>query len=83
LVLDFGSQYSHLIVRRLRELGVYGEMLPCTTKLSEVPFKPKGQQGRNSEEMHDLIVYICRHYSVWIALLSLRRRRTTCRPSYL
>ncbi|KAK3370397.1 GMP synthase [Podospora didyma] len=42
LILDFGSQTSHLILRRLRSLKVYAEMLPCTTKLSELPFKPKG-----------------------------------------
>ncbi|EPE08845.1 gmp synthase [Ophiostoma piceae UAMH 11346] len=42
LVLDFGSQTSHLILRRLRGLDIYAEMLPCTTKLADLPFKPKG-----------------------------------------
>lgn len=42
LVLDFGSQYSHLLTRRLREFNIYAEMLPCTQKISELNWKPKG-----------------------------------------
>ncbi|KAJ6493592.1 hypothetical protein C8R47DRAFT_1118916 [Mycena vitilis] len=42
LILDFGSQYSHLITRRCREHNVYAELLPCTTLLKDVKFKPKG-----------------------------------------
>ncbi|KAF9459952.1 GMP synthase [Collybia nuda] len=42
LILDFGSQYSHLITRRCREHNVYAELMPCTTKIEDIKFKPKG-----------------------------------------
>jgi GMP synthase (glutamine-hydrolysing) len=43
LILDFGSQYTQLIARRLRELGVYCEIHPCTAKPEAIrAFEPRG-----------------------------------------
>jgi GMP synthase (glutamine-hydrolysing) len=43
LVLDFGGQYSQLIARRIRECGVFSELLPHDIPLERI--KERGPKG--------------------------------------
>lgn len=43
VVLDFGGQYNQLIARRIRDLGVYSELLPYNTSVERLrELAPKG-----------------------------------------
>lgn len=43
VVLDFGGQYNQLIARRIRDMGVYSELLPYNTSVEKIrELSPKG-----------------------------------------
>ncbi len=43
VILDFGSQYTQLIARRIREFNVFSVVLPCTASLDQVrALSPQG-----------------------------------------
>lgn len=59
IILDFGSQYNQLIARRVRDMGVYSEVIPFNTPLNEIlERKPAGvilsggPSSVNAEDAH-------------------------------
>ena len=43
IILDFGSQYTQLIARRVREVGVFSVILPCNIDIDRIKsLNPKG-----------------------------------------
>ena len=75
LVLDFGGQYNQLIVRRIRDLGVYAELIPYSTSVEKiVSLNPKGlilTGGPNSVFTSDSLVMDSKILDLGIPVLGI------------
>ena len=56
VVLDFGGQYSHLIVRRCRDLGVYTELLPSDVPIEELKKATDSKSGKGEGKVRGIIL---------------------------
>lgn len=67
IIIDFGSQYTKLIARKVRECHVYSEVMPCTSDLSHLKEDkslkgiilsggPQSVYMKNSNQLAELIL---------------------------
>ena len=73
--MDFGGQYNQLIVRRIRDLGVYSELVPYSTTIEKIKeLNPKGlvlTGGPNSVFASDSLVMDSRILDLGIPTLGI------------
>src|SRR5437016_2620898 len=53
VVLDYGGQYSQLIARRVRDCGVFSELLPHTTPLEDLAARGRRGRGLGAGDLRD------------------------------
>ena len=71
IVLDFGSQYTQLIARRLREDTIYCEILPYHTSVEDIKAKnPKGiiLSGGPSSVYNKMLMRLIKQFTIWVFL---------------
>ena len=75
IVLDFGGQYNQLICRRVRDMGVYTELLPYSTSCEKIKkYHPIGiilTGGPNSVFSEDALVLDSRILDLGIPMLGI------------
>ena len=75
LVLDFGSQYNQLITRRIRDFGIYSELMSHKVSAEEIKkLKPKGiifSGGPNSVYAKDAFKVDPEIYQLGIPILGI------------